>query len=130
MTTENSSNKIIVLVVEDDEINYQLVKHLLEEIGIKTIQAKSKTEVMRLLASDADFQLIVMDVILNGSDNGYSIARELEAMQVKLPIMIVSAYTTAVLKPDRSKIKNIKEVMDKPFDTELFKKLLLNMLNK
>jgi CheY-like chemotaxis protein len=119
-----------VLVVEDDEISFQLVRHLLEEINIVALRAKSKSDVMKLIASDADFQLIVMDVILNGSDNGYSIARDLEAMQVNLPIMIVSAYSTAVLKPDRTKISNIKEVMDKPFDTQLFKKILLQLINQ
>jgi CheY-like chemotaxis protein len=130
MVPENQKNKIIVLVVEDDEISFQLVKHLLEEIGIVALRAKSKTDVMNLIASDADFQLIVMDVILNGSENGYSIARELQAMQVNLPIVIVSAYSTAVLKPDRTKITNIKEVMEKPFNVDMFKKICLNLLSQ
>jgi hypothetical protein len=51
-------------------------------------------------------------------------------LRVDLPIMIVSAWATAVLEPDRSQIKNIKQVMDKPFNVENFKRLLLQTIQK
>lgn len=128
MKTETSQNKIIILVVEDDDISYMLIREILDQMGMKAIRATSKTEVLQLIEKKEDFQMIIMDVILNGSDNGYVIANELSEMQINLPIMIVSAYSTAVLKPDRNRIKNIKEVMDKPFDIDKFKNLLLKTL--
>jgi CheY-like chemotaxis protein len=128
MTVNNPSNKIIILVVEDDDISYFLIQEILSSIGMKAVRATSKTEVLNLVGSQDDFQMIIMDVILNGSENGYAIASELASMHVDLPIMIVSAWATAVLEPDRSKIKNIKQVMDKPFNVESFKRILLKTL--
>jgi CheY-like chemotaxis protein len=130
MTADTPSNKIIILVVEDDDISYFLISEILTSIGMKAVRATSKTEVLNLVASEDDFQMIIMDVILNGSENGYAIANELASMHIDLPIMIVSAWATAVLEPDRSQIKNIKQVMDKPFNVENFKRLLLQTLNK
>ncbi len=128
MNTNTEFNKAIILVVEDDDISFFLVEEILASYGMKAVRAKSKDEVMQLIQADEDFEMIIMDVMLEGSDNGYSIACELAAMQINLPIMIVSAWATAVLKPDRKKISNIKEVLDKPFNIENFKKLLLKTL--
>jgi CheY-like chemotaxis protein len=130
MTADTPPHKIIILVVEDDDISYFLIQEILTSIGMKAIRATSKTEVLNLVGSQEDFQMIIMDVILNGSENGYAIASELASMHVDLPIMIVSAWATAVLEPDRSQIKNIKQVMDKPFNVENFKKLLLQTIQK
>jgi CheY-like chemotaxis protein len=130
MKPNTEINKAIILVVEDDDISYFLVQEILASFGMKAVRAKSKDEVMQLIEAKADFQMIIMDVMLDGSDNGYSIACELAAMQINLPIMIVSAWATAVLKPDRSKIKNIKEVLDKPFNVDNFKELLIKTLKK
>lgn len=130
MKPNTEINKAIILVVEDDDISYYLVKEILSSYGMKAVRAKSKEEVMKLIQADEDFGMIIMDVMLDGSDNGYSIACELAAMQIDLPIMIVSAWATAVLKPDRSKIKNIKGVLDKPFNVDNFKELLIKILKK
>lgn len=129
MTTEGHLNKIIILVVEDDDITYMLIQEIISSMGMKAVRATSKPEVLELIRSEENFQMIVMDIILNGSDNGYNIAKELAAMHVDLPIMVVSAYTTAVIKPSPDNMRNIKEIMDKPFNIENFKKLLLKTLN-
>jgi CheY-like chemotaxis protein len=128
MPNNTDPNNAIILVVEDDEVSYILIREILKPLEIKTIRAKSKEEVLMLVNSDEDFRLIVMDVFLSGSENGYTIASELADMQVDLPIIIISAYTSSVLLPERKIVKNIKEVMDKPFDVNRFKKVLLESL--
>jgi CheY-like chemotaxis protein len=128
ITEFRNRNKIIILVVEDDEVSYILIREILASMGMTTVRATSKDEVFKLVNTTKDFSLIVMDVFLNGSDNGYAIANELSDRKVDLPIMIVSAFTTSVYLPERRILNNIKEVMDKPFDITNFKELLLKTL--
>jgi len=128
ITEFRNRNKIIILVVEDDEVSYILIREILNSMGMTTVRATSKDEVLKLVNTKNDFRLIVMDVFLNGSDNGYAIANELSDRKVDLPIMIVSAFTTSVYLPERRILNNIKEVMDKPFDISNFKELLLKTL--
>jgi CheY-like chemotaxis protein len=128
---ENSGHKkIIILVVEDDEVSYILIREILSSMGMTAVRATSKDEVLKLVDSKEDFRMIVMDIFLSGSDNGYAIAKELSEMKVDLPIMIVSAFTTAVFLPERKILDNIKEVMDKPFDITNFKEILLKIIKE
>jgi len=128
---ENSGHKkIIILVVEDDEVSYILIREILSSMGMTAVRATSKDEVLKLVDSKEDFRMIVMDIFLSGSENGYAIAKQLSEMKVDLPIMIVSAFTTAVFLPERKILDNIKEVMDKPFDITNFKELLLKTIKE
>jgi CheY-like chemotaxis protein len=128
MTQKTDQHKAIIMVVEDDDISYLLIREIVTNLGMKTVRATSKSEVLNLLDSEEDYQLIIMDIILNGSENGITIANELAEMQVELPVMIVSAYATAILKRDRTNMRNVKEIMDKPFNISAFEKLLLKTL--
>ncbi len=128
MTQKKDQNKAIIMVVEDDDISYLLIREIVSNLGMKTVRATSKSEVLQLLSSKEDFHLIIMDIILNGSENGIAIANELAEMKVELPVMIVSAYATAILTHDRTQMKNVKEIMDKPFDISRFEKLLFKTL--
>jgi CheY-like chemotaxis protein len=128
MTKDFDPNNIIILVVEDDEVNYILIKEILKGLELKPVRATTKDEVLQLMYSKQDFSLILMDVFLNGSENGYTIANELADLNIDLPIFIVTAYTSEVIKPEYKNMKNIREVIHKPIDIDKFKLSLLGIL--
>jgi two-component system, sensor histidine kinase ChiS len=119
----------IILIVEDDEISFLLIQEIINSINLKAVRAVSRNEVMDLIDKKKDYGVIVMDVRLYDSENGYQIARELSEMQVNIPVMIVSAYANEFEQLDKRNLNNVKEVMFKPFSIAHFKELLLKTLN-
>jgi two-component system, sensor histidine kinase ChiS len=126
--TTNNLHKMI-LIVEDDEISFLLLQEVLNSIDLKAARAVSRKEVMELIDKKKDYGVIVMDVRLYDSENGFQIARELSQMQVNIPVMILSAYANEYDKLDKRDLNNVREVMSKPFRIDHFKKLLLRTLN-
>ncbi len=127
---ENSlhpDNKLI-LVVEDDDISFFLVREILKSLGLESIRAKTKEETMQIIAEHENLRLMVLDIMLKGSENGYVIAGELAEMKVNLPIIVVSAWDVSILKPKPSIYKNIIAVMEKPLKVGDFKKFMIEVL--
>jgi two-component system cell cycle sensor histidine kinase/response regulator CckA len=85
-----------ILLVDDDDAVGNAGRLLLEDEGYAVVLAKSGREALEVLALDAKpFNLLIMDMIMPEMSGREAIARARE-LSPKLPIMIVSGYSSAI----------------------------------
>lgn len=117
-----------ILIVEDNEINMEIMKGILERTNAKIVCAWSAEEALELIDNtDKEFfDIIFMDIQLPGMD-GYSAARNIrcmsreEAMTVPILAMTANAFSQDV---EKALASGMNAHIAKPIDVdELFQKL-------
>lgn len=117
-----------ILIVEDNEINMEIMKGILERTNAKIVCAWSAEEALEYIENEDKefFDVIFMDIQLPGMD-GYSAARNIrcmsreEAMSVPILAMTANAFSQDVEKALDS---GMNAHIAKPIDVdELFQKL-------
>jgi CheY-like chemotaxis protein len=90
-----------LLLVEDNEMNQELVLELLADAGISAALANNGAEALQLLASDGDFDGVLMDCQMPVMD-GYAATRKLRSnpLWAHLPVI---AMTANAMAGDRAK---------------------------
>ena len=78
-----------VLVVDDGAENRQLVRVLLEEVGLQVSEAENGAAAIALIAS-AKFDLVLMDMQMPVMD-GQTATRQLRAQGITLPVLALTA---------------------------------------
>jgi signal transduction histidine kinase/CheY-like chemotaxis protein len=96
---DNSSavTPLSILLAEDNPINAMLAETLLKRLGHKTHRVVSGQEVLAIMQSQSNFDVILMDVNMPGM-NGYETARRIRqresaADQAAVPIVALTAHT-------------------------------------
>ncbi|MEO5350394.1 MAG: response regulator [Magnetococcus sp. YQC-3] len=89
-----------ILLVEDNPINQQVAREMLEQVGMRVTVANNGLEATRKVL-DASFDLVFMDVQMPVMD-GYAATRQIrgDARLAKLPIIAMTAHA---LEGDRQK---------------------------
>jgi len=82
----------IILVVEDDEINYLYVEAILEN-GFKLVHAVNGKEGVELFNGN-DIDLILMDINMPIM-NGIEATKEIRKTNKEIPIIVLTAYVTS-----------------------------------
>jgi hypothetical protein len=80
-----------ILVAEDDNTNYMLIHEILSPLGFKTIRASTGPEAIGICSSDAQVDLVLMDIKLPLKD-GYDTSREIHDIRPDIPIIAQSAF--------------------------------------
>ena len=112
-------NGISVLLVEDNPINQDVARELLESVGVKVTVANNGREAVEATAA-ADFDAVLMDIQMPVMD-GYeatSIIRERESEERRMPII---AMTANVMEGDRERARaaGVDDQVDKPITPSL-----------
>lgn len=133
-TTDNktiSSNSIIdtnkkILLVEDNELNYEIAKTVLEEAGFRVDGARNGKEAVDK-ASDNTYDVILMDIQMPIMD-GYEATKELRRLGNRTPII---AMTANAFSEDRKKAKDVgmDGYIPKPIDVNKLVSTIMNILN-
>ena len=80
-----------ILVVEDLEVNYRLIKAFLNKSGANIMWAKTGKEALEMCNNDHKLSLVLLD--LNMPDmHGYEILLEIRKNREDLPVIIQTAY--------------------------------------
>jgi two-component system, sensor histidine kinase and response regulator len=105
-----------VLLVEDNELNQELARDLLERAGVVVESAADGRLALDMLARDQAFDVVLMDCQMPVLD-GYSATREIRA-QPALAAMPVIAMTASVLEEDRQRMQacGMNDYIPKPLD--------------
>jgi signal transduction histidine kinase/CheY-like chemotaxis protein len=119
----NWKNKV-VLVVEDDEVNYQFIEALLEKTQVQLIHAENGNQALELCKTINKIDLILMDIKLPDK-NGYQITKEIKAMRSDIPIVAQTAFSVNEVR-EKCLTSGCEDVISKPVEIELF----LNIINK
>jgi len=80
-----------ILIAEDEEFNYLLVKYILEKSGYKTLRATNGEEVLKIYRSGEQIDLIVMDVKMPVL-SGLEATAEIRKTDNIIPIIALTAY--------------------------------------
>lgn len=94
----NWKNKVI-LVVEDEEINYLFITELLEPTGANIIWARDGEQAVELVQSIKNIDAILMDIRMP-KKNGYAATLEIRQINPNIPIIAQTAYA---FSEDRAK---------------------------
>ncbi len=117
----NWKNKVI-LVVEDEEINFKFLEAVLDKTDAKIIHAQTGLQAIELTKTLPRIDLILMDIKLPEM-SGFEATTEIKKLKSKLPIIAQTAYS---LQEDRDKCiaSGCDDYVVKPIDIDLlFEKL-------
>jgi CheY-like chemotaxis protein len=117
-----------ILVVEDNPMNMELFKDLLEVQGYEVHEATNAQEALDQVKSN-EFDLILMDVQLPGMDglSATKLIRE-DPQNKNIPIIALTAYA---MKGDEDRMKEAGcgGYIAKPIDVKEFPKTVAGFLN-
>jgi PAS domain S-box-containing protein len=88
-----------VLLVDDDILVSMGAADMLLDLGHSVTEAQSGAHALKLLESDAPFDVVVTDYAMPGM-NGFELAQRIKARHPRLPIVLATGY--AELPADRS----------------------------
>jgi len=112
-----------VLVVEDDDIQRELLKEILEDSGFKVSTAGDAEKGLQLLSKETPF-VVVTDVRLPGMD-GLSFLRKIKRDYPDVEVIVITAFSCV-----EDAVSAIKEgafhYVTKPFDPQV----LINLIDK
>lgn len=86
-------HRLTILVAEDDDISYFLIRETLNRSNINSLHASNGSEAVNIVKSGKDIDLILMDIklpVLNGLDA----TREIKKLKPEIPVIAQSAYVS------------------------------------
>ena len=125
-------DKIRILVVEDNELNREIAKELLEDIGYLVETAEDgESAVLMIRRSDRDYyDAVLMDIQMPGID-GYEAARNIrrlfdwEHSQIPIIAMTANAFEEDM---ERARSAGMNAYIAKPVEPESVKQILEQVL--
>lgn len=122
---------IKVLIADDEEISFMLLKKLMEKGNVEIIRAKNGEEAYEIYKNNPDISLVLMDLRMPQVD-GYVAAQLIKNESPDVPIIAQSAYTFKGEKENVSQSFDgylSKPVNKKEFEAVVNKYLGLSTLN-
>lgn len=109
-------NEKIILVAEDDNINFILLEKLLKMSNFKVIRAKDGLEAVQICQENHEIDLVFMDIKMPNL-NGYEAYAEIRKFNPTIPIVAQTSYS---FSEEIERIKDIgfNDYVSKPLDKE------------
>nr|WP_241749553.1 response regulator [Pseudoroseomonas aerophila] len=85
-----------MLLVEDEFLVRLVAKEALEGDGFEVLEAKSASEAIQVLDSQAHIDIVVTDVRMPGQGDGVDVAVRARAKFPEIPVIMTSGYAEGV----------------------------------
>jgi signal transduction histidine kinase len=108
----------VILVVEDDNVNYQFIEALLEKTQAQLLHAFDGFQALELCKTINKIDLILMDIKLP-EKNGFQVTREIRQIKGDIPIIAQTAFTLTEIK-EKCLEAGCNDVITKPIEIPLF----------
>ncbi len=105
-----------ILLVEDDDAVRAVTESLLDELGCRVETAINGVEALRRLGQNADFDLVLSDIVMPGGVSGVDLARRLKTVHPSLPVVLTTGYSGETL--DDPEEAQAWPILRKPFRAE------------
>ena len=117
-----------ILVAEDDNINFLLIKRILELRKFKVLRAVNGQEAVDMCKGNSDIHLVFMDIKMPVL-NGFEAFKLINSFNPQLPIIAQTAYASV---EDYEKIMKLgfTAYVSKPLDKEKIYELIDSIFNK
>lgn len=121
-------NEEVVLVAEDDNINFKLIEKLLKIFNFTVIRAKDGLEAVEICRTNSDIDLVFMDIKMPNLD-GYGAFEKIREFNQIIPIIAQTSYS---FPEEVEKIKQLgfNDFISKPLDKERLYELVKKYFNK
>ena len=90
----SKKSKSVILVAEDEEINYLFLEEILEELNVSILHARNGQEAVDICKEHPEVQLVFMDVKMPVMD-GYTATKIIKKSRPGLPVIAQTAYAMA-----------------------------------
>lgn len=121
---QNLDTKKSVLIAEDDDNNFYLMKELLSDLNIKIIRASNGIEAVDAIKSGQKIDLVLMDIKMPLMD-GYEATRQILEERPDVKILAQTAYADDEIKAMESGCSGF---ISKPFIKDRFVSLVREYL--
>jgi len=117
-----------VLLVEDNEINRQVAREVLENLGLRVECAHDGREAVGVLSQDRAFDVVLMDLQMPVMD-GYQATREIR-LGLGLTELPIVAMTAHAMTSERNRCLDVgmNEHLSKPIDPERLAEVLARLV--
>lgn len=117
----------IILIAEDDWINFEYLRTILAKSGISVIHAENGEQAVEFVRSTADIDLILMDIRMPVM-NGIEATKLIKQIRPNLPIIAQTAYA---FNEEKNKILSIgcDDYLAKPLERTKLNELINMYLN-
>jgi CheY-like chemotaxis protein len=116
MSTETNKSKTL-LIAEDEEINFILLKALLSSLNLNILRAKNGLEAVEFCKSNGPLDLILMDIRMPVMD-GCEATKQIRGFMPNLPIIAQTAFTTEAEK-SKAFESGCNDFINKPIKKEI-----------
>jgi len=90
-TEKNEHHQKLILVAEDDDLNYKLLQVILDSSGFNHLHAKHGGEAVEMCRQNPNIELVLMDIKMPVM-NGIEATKLIKEFKPDLPIIAVTAY--------------------------------------
>lgn len=113
----NISDRIsenLILVAEDDDINFKLLHFVLSRMNYKVIRATNGKQAVSMFATNPNVDLIITDLSMPEMD-GIEATKQIRAINKEIPIIIQTGYSEFNVK-DRAMEAGCSSFITKPIN--------------
>jgi CheY-like chemotaxis protein len=89
-----------ILLVEDDELVRAHLAETLTSLGYKVLPCANGQEVLGMITSGVEADLLLTDIILSGGPNGHRVAEQIKELRPRMPVLFMSGYTENAMPAD------------------------------
>lgn len=116
-----------VLVAEDNEVNQQVIRHLLTDYGLEVTLATDGKKAIDMLQADPSFDLILLDLRMPVMDGFQALSWIRQKLKLATPIIILTA---SVLRDERDRCIEMgaNDYQAKPFSRPVLLQCLQRFL--
>jgi len=104
----------LILVAEDDEMSYKLLKLVLAKTKSKIIRVKTGKEAIQEVLKNENINLILIDIQMPEL-NGYDATKKIKSIDKRIPIIALTAYAMLHEK-NKCKEAGCDKFISKPFN--------------
>jgi signal transduction histidine kinase/CheY-like chemotaxis protein len=118
----------IILIAEDDNINFLLIEKIVKSFNFKIIRAKDGAEAVELCRTNNEIDLVLMDIKMPNL-NGYEAFIEIRKFNTTIPIIAQTSYT---FEDELNRIKKLgfTDFISKPIDKEKLYELIKRYIKR
>jgi len=114
----------IAIIDDQEEVRYT-VSRTLKKAQYETMSFDGFEEDIAKTIIDENIDLLIVDVMLSDDFSGIDLIKSFREKNIKLPVILMTAYTTPTNMIEASKI-GIKDILQKPFASEELKNIVKN----